>query len=119
MSHRTLGERRTEPRYVAKEEAFVWDLRCLKSGYYPATIVDISRNGMRLESAGPMAKGSSIAVDFQGMIVCGKVQYCASARNGFILGLRIADVLDPLSEGADADQQSAAREAAGALAIVA
>jgi hypothetical protein len=66
-----------------------------------------------------MAKGSSIAVDFQGMIVCGKVQYCASARNGFILGLRIADVLDPLSEGADADQQPAAREAAGALAIVA
>jgi hypothetical protein len=112
-----MDDRRTEPRYVAKEEAFVWDLRCLKSGYHPVTIVDISRNGMRLESAGDMAPGSSIALDFQGMIVCGKVQYSRAAGNGFILGLRIDDVLDPLSEGAD--QRPATREAAGTLAIVA
>jgi len=119
MNHQALGERRGEPRYLVREEAFVWDLQRLKSGYHPATIVDISRNGMRLESAGPMAQGSSIAVDFQGMIVCGKVQYSRPTRTGFILGLRIADVLDPLSEGADTDQHPAAQGAAGALAIVA
>ena len=113
MSQRAIGERRTEPRYLVKEEAFVWDLQRLKSGYHSVTIVDISRNGMRLESTGPMAQGSSIAVDFQGMIVCGKVQYSRPAGNGFILGLRIADVLDPLSEGADTDQRPAVQEAAG------
>ncbi len=112
-----MDERRAEPRYLVTEQAFVWDLLRLKAGYHSVTIVDISRNGMRLDSAGDIAQGSSIALDFQGMIVCGKVQYSTPAGDRFVIGLRIADVLDPLREGAD--QHSAAQEVPDALAIVA
>lgn len=112
-----MDDRRLEPRYLVKEAAFIWDLQRLKAGYHSVTIVDISRNGMQLESACDIVKGTAVALDFQGMIVCGKVQYCRAAGDRFVIGLRIADVLDPLKEGAD--QHPAAEQAAGALAIVA
>jgi len=93
-----MRDRRADPRYLVKEEAFVWELHCLKAGYHSVTILNASRNGMRLESAADLPKGSSIAVDFRGMIVCGTVQYCKPTDNGFVMGVQIKDVLDPLRE---------------------
>lgn len=93
-----MDERRAEPRYLVKEDAFVWDLHHMKAGYQSARIVDVSRNGMRLELSGRLIQGSQVAIDFRGMIICGTVQYCGLIENGFALGIRIKDVLDPLRE---------------------
>jgi hypothetical protein len=93
-----MDNRRTEPRYLVKEDAFVWNLHHIKAGYHSACIVDVSRNGMRLESVGRLVQGSHVAIDFRGMIVCGTVQYCRLVENRFAMGIRIKDVLDPLRE---------------------
>ena len=93
-----MDERRVEPRYLVKEGAFVWDLHRIKAGYHSANIVDVSRNGMRLESVCKLAQGSHIAIDFRGMIVCATVQFCRQVEDRFALGVRIQDVLDPLGE---------------------
>jgi hypothetical protein len=93
-----MDNRRAEQRYLVKEDAFVWDLHHIKVGYHPASIVDISRNGMRLESVGRLVQGSHVAIDFRGMIVCGTVQYCRLVENRFAMGILIKDVLDPLRE---------------------
>ena len=93
-----MDNRRAEQRYLVKEDAFVWDLHHIKAGYHPVSIVDVSRNGMRLESVGRLGQGSQVAIDFRGMIVCGTVQYCRLVENRFAMGVRIKDVLDPLRE---------------------
>jgi hypothetical protein len=98
IHNQAMDDRRTEPRYLVKEDAFVWDLHHIKAGYRPAIIVDVSRNGMRLESVGRLKQGSHIAVDFRGMIVCATVQYCRLVENQFAVGIRIKNVLDPLRE---------------------
>jgi hypothetical protein len=74
------------------------DLHHIKEGYHSASIVDVSRNGMRLESVGRLVQGSHIAIDFRGMIVCGTVQYCRLVESRFVMGIHIKDVLDPLRE---------------------
>jgi len=96
--NRAMDDKRTEPRYLVKEDAFVWDLHRIKAGYHSASIVDVSRNGMRLESARKLGRGTHIAIDFRGMIVCATVQYCTEAEDRFVMGVRINNVLDPLRE---------------------
>ena len=93
-----MDNRRTEQRYLVKENAFVWDVHHIKAGHHSANIVDVSRNGMRLESVGRLRQGSQVAIDFRGMIVCGTVQYCKMIQGRFAMGVRIKDVLDPLRE---------------------
>lgn len=116
--NQAMDNRRAEHRYMVKEDAFVWDLHHIKAGYHSASIVDVSRNGMRLESTGRLVQGSHIAIDFRGMIVCGTVQYCRLVENRFTLGVQIKDVLDPLKE--DPFGHSANKEAGGeALAALA
>ena len=110
-----MDDRRAEPRYLVKEDAFVWDLHRIKSGYHPVNIVDVSRNGMRLESVGELTRGSHIAIDFRGMIVCGTVQYCKLIEDRFAMGVRIKDVLDPLRQ--ETGGESEAEEAGLAPAV--
>jgi hypothetical protein len=111
---RAMDDRRVEARYLVKEDAFVWDLHHMKAGYQSARIVDVSRNGMRLELSGRLTRGSQVAIDFRGMIICGTIQYCGLIENGFALGIRIKDVLDPLREepACDATNEEAGVEAA-------
>jgi hypothetical protein len=100
-----MNERRMEPRYLVKEDAFMWDLLRIKAGYHSVTVVDLSRNGLRLESADQLSEGSQIAVDFRGMIVCGTVRHCRRAKYGYSLGVQINDVLDPLSRNPAATEE--------------
>jgi len=94
--NRGMDERRSEPRYLVTEDAFVWDLHRMKAGYHTAKIIDVSRNGMRLESGRRLARGSHVGIDFRGMIICGRVQHCSPSRDRFSMGIRIQDLLDPL-----------------------
>lgn len=103
---RSMDDRRVEPRYLVKENAFVWDLHRMREGYQSVSIVDVSRNGMRLESASELRRGSHIAIDFRGMIICATVQNCRLVETRFATGVRINDVLDPLGEASDGDVAS-------------
>jgi hypothetical protein len=99
MSHnRCVDERRKEPRYLIQEDVIVWDLRHMSAGCLPAKIVDISRNGMRLESSARLKQGSQIAVDYRGMIICGTVRYSGGTENQSVMGVLIREVLDPLGD---------------------
>jgi hypothetical protein len=112
-----MDEQRAEPRYLVKEDAFVWDLRDMKAGYHSARIADVSRNGMRLELDERLMQGSQVAIDFRGMIICGSVQYCRMNENRFTIGIRIKDVLDPLRENpASSPSEEVCVKAAVALA---
>ena len=113
-----MEEQRAEPRYLVKEDAFVWDLRNMKAGYHSARITDVSRNGMRLELGERLMLGSRVAIDFRGMIICGSVQYCRLNENRFTIGIRIKDVLDPLRENpaSSSASEEVCVEAAVALA---
>jgi PilZ domain len=93
-----MNERRKEPRYLVREDAAAWDLHYMKAGCRSATIVDISRNGICVESSEKLTQGNYIAIDFRGMIICGTVQHCRRTEGKFITGVRIREVLDPLRE---------------------
>jgi hypothetical protein len=103
---------------LVKEDAFVWDLHRIQAGHHSVSIIDVSRNGMCLESADRLGQGSHIAIDFRGMIVCGTVQYCKMSADRFAMGVRINDVLDPLGEEVTnySADGCAGAEAVGALA---
>jgi PilZ domain-containing protein len=93
-----MQDRRSEPRYTVREGALVWDLSRIKAGFQEATIVDLSRNGIRLVANREFATGTQVAIDFRGMVICGSVQYCAPSENRFAAGIRIGGVLDQVSE---------------------
>jgi len=93
-----MQERRSEPRYRVREGALVWELTRMKAGFRETTIVDISRNGMRLVTNSKLVEGSQVAIDFRGMVICGSVQYCRPDENLFTAGIRIGGVLDQVSE---------------------
>lgn len=93
-----MEERRKETRSKMSEDAIAWDLNHMTAGCRNAKIVDVSRNGLCLESAESLAQGAYIAIDFRGMIVCGTVKHTRPTPGGFVAGIRIGEVLDPLRE---------------------
>lgn len=78
----------------------VWELSRPKAGYQNTTIVDVSRNGMRLIIDRKLLRGGQVAIDFRGMVICGKVQYCVPEEDRFAVGIRIGDVMDQVAEDA-------------------
>ena len=92
-----MDERRSEPRYSVKEGALIWDLSRIKAGFSETTIVDLSRNGMRLLTDRKLTASSQVAIDFRGMVICGIVQYCTASESRFTVGIRINGVLDQVS----------------------
>jgi hypothetical protein len=86
-------EKRREPRYSCKDAVAV---RILSIGprHFPATVVDVSRSGLRLELAIPIAKGSEIEVTARSqLVVFGEVRYCRRAGDSFQAGVLIRDVI--------------------------
>jgi hypothetical protein len=61
---------------------------------FPATVLDVSRSGLRLEMSTPIAKGSEIEVTARSQIaVFGEVRYCRRAGDSFHVGVLIRDVV--------------------------
>ena len=93
-----MQDRRSEPRYAVREGALVWDPSRDTAGSQETTIVDLSRNGIRLLADREFAKGAQVTVDFRGMVICGTVQHCAPSENRFAAGVCIGGVLDQVSQ---------------------
>jgi hypothetical protein len=87
------SEKRREARYPCNDAVAV---RILSVGprHFPATVLDVSRSGLRLELAIPIAKGSEIEVTARSQIVIfGEVRYCRRAGDSFHAGVLIRDVI--------------------------
>jgi hypothetical protein len=84
--------RRREPRYPRNDPA---EFRVLSSdsGTLPATVLDISRSGLRVELPSPVAKGASVEVTLpKEVIIFGEVRYCRAAEGTYHAGISIQDV---------------------------
>jgi hypothetical protein len=89
------SEKRREPRYPCKDAVAVRILS-VAPRHFPATVLDVSRSGLRLEVAIPIAKGSEIEVTARSQIVIfGEVRYCRRAGDSFYAGVLIRDVIQP------------------------
>lgn len=91
---RKESEKRREIRYPASEPA---EVRLLHSGRDPvrATIVNVSRSGMRLEVESALPRGSRIEITTSSrkLVVFGEIRYCGRASGGFHVGVLIEGVV--------------------------
>jgi hypothetical protein len=86
-------ERRRDARYPTNDPAEIHILP-LNGPSLPATVIDVSRSGLRLELSTQLARGLGVEVVMPGdAVVFGEVRYCRRARDAFRVGIRIEDVV--------------------------
>ena len=96
----SLIERRKEKRYATNDHV---EISLLDAGGGPrlwGTVLDVSRNGLRIELATPITKGVRVEVVLPvRAIIFGETRYCRRALNLYHIGLAIEDVYyaQPLS----------------------
>ena len=89
-------DRRRELRLIAKEQAFITllgdpEIRC------PATVIDLSGQGMKLQVSRPLVPDTPVKVEFGDSMYFGEVCYCRLDQRGtFMAGLAIEQVLTGL-----------------------
>ena len=86
-------ERRREPRYPCNDPV---EVRIISPGgpCFPATVLDVSRSGLRLELGARIAKGSEMEVTVRGhVVIFGEIRYCRRTGDSFHAGILIRDVL--------------------------
>lgn len=88
-------EQRRETRYQTNDPV---EVEILQAGFQrvTASIVDISRSGLCLQSETTIGKGAQVKITLEKQVVIfGEVQYCRPARGGFHSGIVIQDVFHP------------------------
>ena len=81
----SLHEPQGDARYSRQTPAYIDD--------FPATVVDVSPQGIGLVTAVPYRSGDQITVAVEGVQVCGEVRYCRPLRDPgshYRIGLRLA-----------------------------
>ena len=88
-------EKRKERRYPTNDPVRVTVTP--GSAAIDATLVDVSRSGMRLELLTPLQRGGRIEVRMPGskVAIFGEVRYCRRSGAVFHAGLLIKDVVEP------------------------
>jgi hypothetical protein len=84
-------ERRREPRYPCNDPVMV---RVMPGdgNRVPATLVDVSRSGLRLEIAIPLIKGSEIEIVLSKQIaIFGKIRHCRRSGDNYQAGVLIQE----------------------------
>ncbi len=85
-------EQRREARYSCSDPAQVRHLSG-DAEYFPANIEDISRSGLRLNTAQCFLKGQEIQIKLPGkVIVFGEVRYFRCVNETYQMGVRIVEV---------------------------
>ncbi len=100
-------ERRREARYPCDDPA---EVRVLPGDgtRMPATVVDVSRSGMRLELSGPVTKGSQIEIFLpKQVVIFGQVRHCRRAGGVYYAGVLIQEVFySRLEDGAHVEDDN-------------
>src|SRR5258707_456189 len=89
-----LLERRSEARYPTRD---VVEVKILEKDSWcrvAATIVDVSRSGLRLELRSPIAKGSQVEIILgRALVIFGEVRYCRRGGEAVYVGILIEQVV--------------------------
>jgi len=89
-----LLERRSEARYPTCD---VVEVQILEKGNLcrvAATIVDVSRSGLRIEVRSPIAKGSQVEIILaRALVIFGEVRYCRRGGEAVYAGILIQQVV--------------------------
>jgi hypothetical protein len=95
-------DRRREPRYPTNDPA---KIRILEAWDDPARfggiVLDVSRNGMRVEVAKPLSTGMRVEVILIKASVFGEIRYCRQVSLAYHVGIAIEDVFYPPSTSMD------------------
>ena len=91
-SRSAVGDRRREVRYPCRDSADVRSLDDLGASH-KATVVDISRSGLRIEVGVHLAKETHVEIVIhKHAIIFGEVRYCRTYGEGFHVGILIEQV---------------------------
>ncbi len=86
------GERRREPRFSTESCARIQVLSPFSPIVSTVRIVDVSKDGMKLETNERLAVGLVIRVRLNNTFILGEVRYCNQSGEGFYVGVQIQDV---------------------------
>jgi len=90
-------DRRSEPRFDAQKNIIV---TLLGDGglSLPALAIEISGGGLRLSLNRAIQVGTAVKVETEDSMMLGEVCYCTPQSSGFLVGLKLNQVLSNLSE---------------------
>ena len=110
-------DRRSEPRFDAQKNIVV---TLLGDGglSLPALAIELSGGGMRLLLNRAIPVGAAVKVETEDSLMLGEVCYCESQSSGFLLGLKVNQVLSNLSELARLNRRIMGEEPRTAESIV-
>ena len=84
-------EKRREARYPTSDPAAVQILN--ETGQLPATVLDVSRSGVRLRLQAAIPKGAEVKITLQrNVVIFGQVRHCRRCDSGFDTGVAISDL---------------------------
>jgi hypothetical protein len=87
-----LAEKRRETRYPTNDAAEI-EVRHGEVLRMPATIVDVSRSGLRLELPLAVGRGEQVKISLASqMVILGEIRYCRRAGIVYHAGVLIQDV---------------------------
>jgi len=90
-----VPERRREARYPTQDPAKV-DVHYENISGMAATVLDVSRSGLRLELPQSISRGMQITISLSSqLVITGEVRYCRRAGNGFQAGILVQNATFP------------------------
>ena len=88
-------ERRSDPRQPAEQPATIKLLNPLHpAGRIAATVVDISKGGLRLRLNQSLMPGTLVQIRLGEKLLLGEIRYCTPAGEEFHAGVRLQDVFE-------------------------
>jgi hypothetical protein len=84
-------DKRREHRFVANDSAVVQILNPFSDEYWGVSLLDVSKNGLRLHVPIGVMPGSLVKVRIKNGIAFGDARYCVPAIEGFFVGVQLHD----------------------------
>jgi hypothetical protein len=95
-------DRRSEPRFDAQKQLVLTLLEehglVQHALALPALAIEMSEGGMRLLLTRAIPVGAPVKIEAEDSLFLGEVCYCESQATGFLIGLKLLQVLSNLSE---------------------
>jgi hypothetical protein len=114
-------EQRRETRYATNDPVEISVLEAGSSVRLGGTVLDVSRSGLRIETAIPISKGSRVEVMLPNRaIIFGKTRFCRRASDLYHAGLAIEEIYyaQPLSAEHIHDDEVALYAAGNGLTVL-
>ncbi len=93
-SKQELFERRTELRYPSQDPAEIELIGRSTEPIY-ATILDVSRSGLRVALPTRIGRGERIKLKLRHNVIFGEIRYCHAVSGSFQAGIRIHELAQP------------------------